>query len=123
MALALMFVLLAPTAIKTNMLVQYFWDLETYKELCTNRAQPDLLCNGSCIFAAELNAVEAAPEAPTFPESLRVELLPFVNLKLSLTINIGQSQLSAMVPVVNHFANQFFHEIPVPPPLGDAHIC
>jgi hypothetical protein len=105
------------------MLVQYFWDLETYKELCTNRALPELQCNGSCIFAAELNAVDAEPEVPAFPEILRVELLPFVNWKLSLAINVGQSQLSAMVPVINHFTNQFFHEIPVPPPLGDAPIC
>jgi hypothetical protein len=117
-AAMLLVVLMAPTALKAAMIVQYFAELETYKELCSNKDTPEIACNGSCIFAAELKTLEpqADPEAPIMPDAIKIELLPYVSWPILTPAFIMESAPEMLTSLSKTLLSQFLQEIPVPPP-------
>lgn len=112
-AYLLLLSLALPFGIKTGMYVDYAVRYDYYKnEICENKNQPELQCNGTCQLAKFL--AEQEPKAPEVPENLNQEIAPFLIPSLNIKTHI--------VPLIAHnqfnyfFSVKLFNCTPLSPP-------
>lgn len=89
-AIFLILVLTFPFGLRLSVFANYAVHYQRYaQELCENRDQPELKCNGKCQLMKELKAVSPSesnePEAPKVPSESMVEISPFVVHYFSLS--------------------------------------
>lgn len=110
---------IVPTAIKVGYMVDYTVQYDVYAtELCENRDQPDLKCNGRCQLMKNIESVDANNDLP--PETPNISFLEqhliSDNQNIHLTINDLQKD-NKVVPSFwkNHYEFNYLSEIEHPP--------
>jgi hypothetical protein len=57
--------------------VDYYVQLEQYKEKCVNKSRPELHCDGSCLLAQKLKAMDEEQGQPVAPTPVKINLKDF----------------------------------------------
>lgn len=110
---------IVPTAIKVGYMIDYTVQYDVYAtELCENRDQPDLKCNGKCQLMKNIESVDANNDLP--PETPNISFLEqhliSDNQNIHLTMNNLQMDKQVVSPFwKNHYEFIYLSEIEHPP--------
>ncbi|MEZ5173360.1 MAG: hypothetical protein R2850_07585 [Bacteroidia bacterium] len=102
-AIGLLIILLLPLLTKVGVLGNYFIQYDKYaNELCVNRANPDLGCNGKCQMMKELKEVDAPlAQAPVLPLVLKIKDFQFIHSQSPFESGEAKSIVNSTFPELN----------------------
>jgi len=57
--------------------VDYYVQLQQYKAKCVNKSRPELHCDGTCLLAQKIKAMEEEQGSPVAPSPLKINVKDF----------------------------------------------
>jgi hypothetical protein len=57
--------------------VDYYVQLQQYKARCVNKSKPELHCDGTCLLAQKIKAMEEEQGSPVAPSPLKINVKDF----------------------------------------------